>query len=76
MSDHHQLHHYVIWHGNILITAMTSRLLCCLSAHDDEVLDVTFDYTGQLLATASTDGMLFTHCSSCCVCLFNIVYDS
>lgn len=28
----------------------------CLSAHDDEVLDVTFDYTGQRLATASTDG--------------------
>lgn len=25
-------------------------------AHDDEVLDVTFDYTGQHLATASTDG--------------------
>ena len=29
---------------------------CCLRAHDDEVLDVTFDYTGQHLATASTDG--------------------
>ena len=30
--------------------------LCCPRAHDDEVLDVTFNYTGQHLATASTDG--------------------
>ena len=37
----------------------------CLSAHDDEVLDVTFDYTGQHLATASTDG-------ECSVCLLTI----
>ena len=26
-----------------------------LSGHDDEVLDVTFDYTGQYLLTASAD---------------------
>uniref|UniRef100_A0A674C5E8 Uncharacterized protein n=1 Tax=Salmo trutta TaxID=8032 RepID=A0A674C5E8_SALTR len=27
------------------------------SSHEDEVLDVCFDYTGQLIATASADGM-------------------
>ncbi|XP_055735951.1 dynein assembly factor with WDR repeat domains 1-like [Salvelinus fontinalis] len=26
------------------------------SSHEDEVLDVCFDYTGQLIATASADG--------------------
>lgn len=27
------------------------------SSHEDVVLDVCFDYTGQLIATASADGM-------------------
>ena len=42
---------------------MMSRSVCLcqgqcigtLSGHDDEVLDVTFDYTGQYLLTASAD---------------------
>ena len=37
-----------------------------LRGHDDEVLDVTFDYTGQYLLTASADSTArvynaFTH---------------
>ena len=30
-------------------------LIFC-SGHDDEVLDVCFDFTGQYIATASADG--------------------
>ena len=33
-----------------------SQLLCSGSGHTDEVLDVTFNFTGQLLASASADG--------------------
>ena len=30
--------------------------MATLAGHEDEVLDVCFDYTGQLIATASADG--------------------
>lgn len=29
---------------------------CCCRGHDDEILDIAFDCTGQHLATASSDG--------------------
>lgn len=32
------------------------RCIGTLRGHDDEVLDVAFDYTGQMLLTASADG--------------------
>jgi len=32
------------------------RCLGTLTGHDDEVLDVAFDYTGQYLLSASADG--------------------
>jgi len=47
----------------MICVGITLQLLTSVSdvifirAHDDEVLDVTFDYTGQHLATASTDGV-------------------
>ena len=31
----------------------------CYRGHDDEVLDVAFDYTGERIVTASSDGTLF-----------------
>ena len=30
----------------------------CYRGHDDEVLDVAFDYTGERIVTASSDGTL------------------
>ena len=38
---------------------VVSVLLIC-RGHDDEVLDVAFDYTGQYIATASADGKMTT----------------
>ena len=35
----------------------------CYRGHDDEVLDVAFDYTGERIVTASSDGMLLPVCS-------------
>lgn len=39
---------------------MFSDVLCMwfCRGHDDEVLDVCFDYTGQYIATAAADGKL------------------
>ena len=34
----------------------TGRCIGTLKGHEDEVLDVAFDYTGQHLLTASADG--------------------
>ena len=34
----------------------TGRCVGTLKGHEDEVLDVSFDYTGQHLLTASADG--------------------
>ncbi|KAH0624028.1 hypothetical protein JD844_007319, partial [Phrynosoma platyrhinos] len=39
-----------------LWNALTGKRVATLSGHDDEVLDVCFDYTGQRIATASADG--------------------
>lgn len=36
--------------------AESGQCLATLIGHDDEVLDVCFNYTGQLIATASADG--------------------
>lgn len=38
--------------------------------HDDEVLDVTFDYTGQYIATCSADGTgrVYNSTSHQCIC--------
>lgn len=38
--------------------------------HDDEVLDVAFDYTGQFIATCSADGTgrVYTSTTQQCVC--------
>lgn len=41
---------------------------CCCSGHDDEILDLAFDATGQQLATASADGT-YTCISSLLYCL-------
>ena len=35
----------------------TGQVIATLRGHEDEVLDVTFDYTGLNLATASADGI-------------------
>ena len=35
----------------------TGQVVATLRGHEDEVLDITFDYTGLNLATASADGM-------------------
>lgn len=35
---------------------VAGRCIGTLKGHDDEVLDVAFDYTGQYLLTASADG--------------------
>jgi len=48
---------------NVKVVIVMSRTVCfcqgqcigTLSGHEDEVLDVTFDYTGQYLLTASAD---------------------
>ncbi len=37
--------------------ARTGQIRTTLRGHDDEVLDVNFDSTGQRLVTASADGM-------------------
>lgn len=38
--------------------------------HDDEVLDVAFDYTGQFIATCSADGTgrVYNSTTQQCVC--------
>ncbi|XP_055752025.1 dynein assembly factor with WDR repeat domains 1 isoform X3 [Salvelinus fontinalis] len=36
--------------------AASGKCMATLAGHEDEVLDVCFDYTGQLIATASADG--------------------
>jgi len=36
--------------------ADSGQCLATLLGHNDEVLDVCFNYTGQLIATASADG--------------------
>lgn len=36
---------------------VNGKCVASLTGHEDEVLDVCFDYTGQLIATASADGM-------------------
>jgi len=36
--------------------ADNGQCLATLLGHNDEVLDVCFNYTGQLIATASADG--------------------
>ena len=36
----------------------TGQVIATLRGHEDEVLDVAFDYTGMKLATASADGTL------------------
>lgn len=36
--------------------SVLGRCIGTLRGHDDEVLDVAFDYTGQMLLTASADG--------------------
>jgi dynein assembly factor with WDR repeat domains 1 len=33
----------------------SGQCIGCLIGHEDEVLDVVFDYTGQYIATASAD---------------------
>ena len=48
----------------LLQTCLVSSQTVSVRAHDDEVLDVTFDYSGQHLATASTDGV---YCMCVCV---------
>ena len=37
----------------------TGQVIATLRAHEDEVLDVAFDYSGMKLATASADGMYY-----------------
>lgn len=39
-----------------LWNALTGKRVTTLTGHDDEVLDVCFDYTGQRIASASADG--------------------
>ncbi|KAL0211828.1 hypothetical protein RCL1_005454 [Eukaryota sp. TZLM3-RCL] len=41
-----------------LSSASSGNLLCCLQEHPDEVLDVTFNLTGSLLATSCADGVV------------------
>ena len=38
-----------------IVLCLPGQNLGTLRGHDDEVLDVTFDYTGQYLLTASAD---------------------
>uniref|UniRef100_A0A670YSJ0 Dynein assembly factor with WD repeats 1 n=1 Tax=Pseudonaja textilis TaxID=8673 RepID=A0A670YSJ0_PSETE len=40
----------------MLWNALTGKRVATLTGHDDEVLDVCFDYTGQRIASASADG--------------------
>ena len=40
----------------IVLYYMTGCCIGTLRGHDDEVLDIAFDYTGQRLLTASADG--------------------
>ena len=40
----------------VLTVLLTGRCIGTLKGHEDEVLDVGFDYTGQHLLTASADG--------------------
>lgn len=39
-----------------MIFCGVGRCIGTLRGHDDEVLDVAFDFTGQMLLTASADG--------------------
>lgn len=41
--------------------AVSGRCVTTLVAHTEEVLDVCFDSTGQLIATASADGKTVEH---------------
>uniref|UniRef100_A0A670YQ61 Dynein assembly factor with WD repeats 1 n=1 Tax=Pseudonaja textilis TaxID=8673 RepID=A0A670YQ61_PSETE len=43
----------------MLWNALTGKRVATLTGHDDEVLDVCFDYTGQRIASASADGSNF-----------------
>jgi len=40
---------------------------CCCRGHDDEILDIAFDCTGQHLATASSDGESMHVCTCTCM---------
>ena len=42
----------------------------CFSGHDDEILDVSFDYTGQYIVTGSADGSgrVYNATTHQCVC--------
>ena len=61
-----------IWKTLILILLFREFELCsfCFSGHDDEILDVSFDYTGQYIVTGSADGSgrVYNATTHQCVC--------
>ena len=51
----------------------SGKCVSSLAGHEDEVLDVCFDYTGHLIATASADGeTAFMTCRTCCVTVHTV----
>lgn len=58
-----------LWLVSVVGAVYLSLVVHTYRGHEDEVLDVTFDYTGQNVATASADGTakLFSTVTQQCI---------